>query len=129
MSKEKNQLENLTPEQGVVIGSDLTENLPLQKVEIVRVLKYINRDKNNPRDVNPSTKEIKQPYQGYIIKFIESDAAVVVSGGAILKAQQDSKVEAFEVTTKGTKKFYDLVATEMGLEKVGRGIRVILAKN
>jgi hypothetical protein len=109
-------LVNLKPEAGVVLSNNLTESLPLQRIDIVKVIKKVNRTDG------------KQDWQGYLIKFKESDVVMPISGGTILNASIKQDFDAFEVDKSDKKSIsYELTATMMGFDITTKS--VILKKS
>jgi hypothetical protein len=104
------KLENLTAEALSVLPKELTESLPLQKIEIVSVIKKVNRTDKRPDG------QVKKDWQGYLVKFIDSNIVMPVSGGLILTAGEEN----FKITKSKDKKEYELIAQEMGYDMASR---------
>lgn len=115
------KMKNIQVRELTLVTSDLKTDLPLQPIEVVATLDRSIRSKDNKNDLK-ADGSLKNPYQGYRIRFKESNVVVVVEAGSILAAGE----EAFNITKSGKDKIYELVANEMGLVKVGNNARVIL---
>jgi hypothetical protein len=105
------KLVNLKPEAGIVLTKELKNSLPLQKIEVIKTIKKINRT-----DVKPDGTKYND-WQGYLIRFTEDDVVLPISGGLILAASERDGVEAYLIDTVKKDKQYELIIKQMGYNK------------
>lgn len=115
MTNANQALKGLTPKEGVVLKSDLTVSLPFQEIEVLKTIDYKNK---------ANAKGKVSGWQGYSIKFKESQRVVIVDAGELLGQSQKNNVALFELQNMDE---YLLTASKLGYDADSK--QWIIAKN